>query len=161
MRAVLCAALAATLSIGASATANAQAASQAQAPDSVKLAAIHQLLTLTHGIDLAFSAMETSIPSQRLVNTRIPAVFWDRFLTEVRNRRPEFESLMVDVYAHHFTTDELRQLIAFYQTPIGQKMVQEQPAVLQESMQAGRQFGSRIGSMVASQLQSEGVQVGP
>ena len=155
MRAVLCAVLAATLSLGASAPA------RAQAPDSTKLALIHQVLAMTHGIDLAVSAIETTVPAQRAANPRIPAVFWDRFLVEVRNRRPEFESLMVDVYDHHFSTDELRQLIAFYQSPIGQKMISESPAVMQESMQAGRQWGGRIGQMVATQLQSEGVQVGP
>ncbi|WP_426437527.1 DUF2059 domain-containing protein [Bradyrhizobium genosp. P] len=37
-------------------------------------------------------------------------------------------------YASHFTEQELRQLLAFYQSPLGQKAIAEEPKVLDESM---------------------------
>ena len=161
MRAVLCAAVAATLLIGAIVPARAQDASLPVTHDSAKVMLIHQVLTMTHSVDLAISAMENSVAAQRKANPRIPAVFWDRFLSEVRSRRVEFEGIVVDVYERHFTSDELRQLIAFYQTPIGQKMITELPAVMQESTQAGGKWGARLGASVASQLESEGVRFTP
>jgi hypothetical protein len=40
-------------------------------------------------------------------------------------------------------------------------MITELPAVTQESMEAGRQWGMKLGASIASQLRSEGVQIGP
>jgi hypothetical protein len=161
MRVMLCGAVAASLLLGVVAPARSQGADAQQAHDPAKVALIHQLLTMTHGVDLAIAAIENGIAAQRTTNPRIPAVFWDRFLAEARNHRADFESMIVDVYERHFSADELRQLIAFNQTPVGQKMIAEMPAVMQESSQAGQQWGRKIGASIAAQLQSEGVQVGP
>jgi hypothetical protein len=155
MRAALCATVAVFL-LGGIASARGQDPNKPQASDPAKVALIHQLLTQTHSVDLAMSAMEASIPAQRAANPRIPAAFWDRFLAEARNQRGQLEDMLVDVYDHHFSSDEIRQLIAFYQTPVGRKMVSEMPAVMQESMQAGRQWGGSIGASVGKQLESEG-----
>lgn len=161
MRAILCAGVAATLLIGVGAPAGAQSANQSPIQDSEKSALIHQLLTMTHSVDLAISTIESGVSAQRAANPRVPAVFWDRFLVETRNRRGEFEAMIVPVYDRHFSSAELRQLISFYQSPIGQKMITELPAVTQESMEAGRQWGMKLGASIASQLRSEGVQIGP
>lgn len=161
MRAVLCAGVAATLILGVTLSAQGQSSSQPQAHDSAKVVLIHQLLTSTHAVDLAISTIESSVPAQRAANPRIPAVFWDRFLAESRNRRGELEDLIVSVYEHHFSSEELRQLISFYQTPVGQKMISETPSIMQESMQAGRQWGGHLGASIASQLESEGTHLSP
>jgi hypothetical protein len=161
MRAVLCAGVAASLLLGATSPVQGQNASQPAAHDAAKVVLIRQLLTMTRAADLAMSAIESGIPAQRAANPRIPAVFWDRFLTEAGKRRGDFETMIVTVYERHFSSDEIRQLIAFYQTPIGKKMIAELPAVMQESTEAGRQWGAALGASVASQLESEGVHFTP
>jgi hypothetical protein len=161
MRAVLCAGVAATLLLGVTVPVQGQDTSQPQAHDSAKVVLIHQLLTMTNAIDVAISAIETGVSAQRTANPRVPAVFWDRLLAEARNRRGEFEDIVVNVYERHFSSEELGQLISFYQTPIGQKMISESPAVMQESAQAGRQWGGRLGASIASQLESEGIRSTP
>jgi uncharacterized protein len=160
MRAVLCGTVGAALLFASALHAQGKETNQPQA-DSTKVALIHELLATTHAVDLAIATIESSIPAQRTANPQIPAEFWDRFLKEVRNRRGELEDMVGLVYAHHFSSAELRDLISFYKSPIGQKMVSEMPAVMQESMQAGRQWGGRLGASVATQLKSEGVQFGP
>jgi hypothetical protein len=42
---------------------------------------------------------------------------------------------MVPLYQHHFTHDEIVQLTAFYSTPVGQKVLNEMPALMKEYMQ--------------------------
>ena len=37
-------------------------------------------------------------------------------------------------YASHFTEQELRDLLAFYQSPLGQKALAEEPKVLDQTM---------------------------
>ena len=41
--------------------------------------------------------------------------------------------LMVPVYQHHFTRTDVDQMITFYSSPVGQKFVNEQPLITQET----------------------------
>jgi uncharacterized protein len=161
MRAVLHAAVAAALLLAASSPARSQSSSAPQSRDSAKVQLIHQLLETTHAVDLALATSVNAHPAQKAANTRLPTIFWDRFLAEARNRRGDFEAMITDVYDHHLTTDDVRQLITFYQTPLGQKMLAWMPGIMQESTEAGRKWGARIGASVASQLVSEGVHFTP
>jgi len=43
------------------------------------------------------------------------------------------------IYARHFTVDELHQIAAFYKTPVGTKMLATMPQLMAESMQVGQQ----------------------
>jgi hypothetical protein len=43
------------------------------------------------------------------------------------------------LYARHFTPAELRQIAAFYKTPVGAKMLASMPQLMGESMQIGQQ----------------------
>jgi hypothetical protein len=65
------------------------------------------------------------------------------------------------VYDRHLSSEELRQLIAFYRTPVGRKVIAEMPVIVQESMQAGQTWGTQIGTSVAAQLANEGIRIPP
>jgi len=41
---------------------------------------------------------------------------------------------IIDVYAEVFTEEEVSELIKFYETPVGQKMLQKMPELMQASM---------------------------
>lgn len=45
---------------------------------------------------------------------------------------------MVKIYAGEFTEAELKELTAFYQTPLGRKTVQKMPALLQKGAEMGQ-----------------------
>jgi len=45
---------------------------------------------------------------------------------------------IVPLYARHFTADEMRQLAAFYRTPVGAKALEKMPQLMGESMQIGQ-----------------------
>lgn len=45
-----------------------------------------------------------------------------------------------NLYARHFTADELRQITAFYKTPVGVKMLASMPQLMNESMQMGQKI---------------------
>jgi hypothetical protein len=47
----------------------------------------------------------------------------------------EMRDLYLDVYVEVFTEDELKELIQFYQSPLGQKLLNKMPALMQKSMQ--------------------------
>jgi len=47
---------------------------------------------------------------------------------------------MAALYAQNFTEKELRDLVAFYNTPTGRKFVQVQPLLTQKGMEIGQQM---------------------
>ena len=66
------------------------------------------------------------------------------FLPEFKNRLPEYMELSARLYAEHFTEAEIDELIAFYETPLGQKMIAKFPVLTQESMQLGGLWGQQV-----------------
>jgi hypothetical protein len=123
--------------------------------DTAKLALLRQIISQSHAAELAVSAMEASLPAQRAAHPEIPAAFWDRFIALAHARSADLENMIIVIYDKHFSTDELRQLLAFYGTPAGKKLLDAQPTILQESMAAGRDWGQRLGMEVAQQLDAE------
>ena len=134
------------------------AAQTPQAPvDSATAATIHELLALTGSVKLAVTSMEAMIPSQRAANPRMPAAFWDAFLARARSDSSRLTELLVPINAAHFTRPELEQLVRFYRTPLGQRLIKALPLIMQESVQAGQTWGAALGRAVAESLAASGV----
>jgi uncharacterized protein len=49
----------------------------------------------------------------------------------------EMLDTIIPIYQRHLTRTDIEELIRFYSSPVGQKLLREQPQILQESMQAG------------------------
>ena len=52
--------------------------------------------------------------------------------------------MIIPIYEKHFTHEELKQLIAFYESPIGKKLIKVQPQIMMESMAAGEEWGKKL-----------------
>jgi len=64
---------------------------------------------------------------------------------------------LVPIYQRHFSSTDVRGLLAFFRSPLGAKWLQANPAITQEAAQAGQQSGQqRLQQMVAG-LQKQGV----
>lgn len=50
----------------------------------------------------------------------------------------EMEGEMIALYSRNFTADELKQIAAYYRTPVGMKSMQLMPQVMAESMAIGQ-----------------------
>ena len=77
------------------------------------------------------------------------------YLPEVHKRLPEIGDLMAELWARYFTAAELDQLIAFYKSDIGQKVVSLQPRLFQDGMQLGTHWGERIGREALLKMEPE------
>ncbi len=120
--------------------------------DPATAAAVRRLLDLTGAAKLALQNMEALLPAQRAANPQIPAAFWDAFLAHARRDIPQLVDSLIPIYAGHFTKAELDQLVRFYESPIGRRLAEQQPLILQESVQVGQRWGSAIGRQVGDSL---------
>jgi hypothetical protein len=48
----------------------------------------------------------------------------------------EMMQSMVPTYQKHFTKGDIDSLVAFYSSPVGQKLLREMPAIMGEAMEA-------------------------
>jgi hypothetical protein len=74
---------------------------------------------------------------------------------EFQKRQPEAIEIMARAYASHFTEPELKEVLAFYKTATGKKLVVELPKVLQESFVEAKQWGIKISEQVTARLREE------
>ena len=73
--------------------------------------------------------------AQAAIVTEVTNDFMNRFINDQATT-----DAMVAVYAKHLTNDDIKQLIAFYSSPVGTKLTAAQPLIVQESMQASQQL---------------------
>jgi hypothetical protein len=66
----------------------------------------------------------------------------------------EMMAEMMPLYTNNYTADEIKQLTAFYQTPVGRKMMALTPKLSAESMAIGQRIMMpRVGAMMQDLMQ--------
>jgi len=70
-------------------------------------------------------------------------------------RSDDLLKLVGDIYARNFTAAELREVIAFYRSPVGQKFLEKMPAIAQESMISGQKWGQEIAGELRTKIIEE------
>ncbi|HET9317749.1 MAG TPA: DUF2059 domain-containing protein, partial [Vicinamibacteria bacterium] len=70
----------------------------------------------------------------------------------------ELVELIAAIWDRHFTHDEIRGLIAFYESPLGVRLREMQPVLLQESLFAGEEWGRRAIERLQEKLLQKGFQ---
>jgi hypothetical protein len=129
------------------------AASLAQAQDDAarKTADIRRLLELS-GANTMSQMVSTQLLQQfRASMPGVPADVWADVEKDVT---PDaFIELIVPIYDKHFTHEDIKGLIAFYESPVGRKFVSVQPQLTQDSMAAGQQWAQKLVMKVQQRLQ--------
>ena len=70
-------------------------------------------------------------------------------------REKEIGEGMAQVYANEFTEQELKDLVTFYKSPLGQKLLSAEPQAIQGSIAYMRQWGQQFSQVVAAQFRAE------
>jgi uncharacterized protein len=62
---------------------------------------------------------------------------------------------VVGIYGKHFTEDEIKQLVEFYNSPLGQKLAAEMPKISRESQRTAEIAGSQAARLAWQNLRAE------
>ena len=86
-------------------------------------------------------SMQQLLHDQFVKDGKLPADFDTRMakiMDDLIKGMPvdEITQAMIPAYQNHFTKSDIEAMNAFYSSPVGQKVLQELPAVMQEGMQA-------------------------
>jgi len=118
--------------------------SLAQKPDPAEEAAIRHLMDLTDGSKLGDTitavitnqvrtVMGRALPPDQL--TAFMATFSERFAASAPPKA--VSDAEVPIYAAHLSMDDIKALIQFFESPLGQRELKAMPLIAQESEKAG------------------------
>jgi hypothetical protein len=75
--------------------------------------------------------------------------------TDLQPRSAELMNQVATLYASRFTEQELKDVVAFYKTPLGKKMTEEEPRVIDQSMSLAQNWGNKLSEEVIGLMRAE------
>jgi hypothetical protein len=134
-----------------------QAATGAAAPDPANTALARQLLTAMHADENLVATIDASVNAQRKVNTQLAPVFYDSLVARMKRSAHEMTDSLAPWYASGLSSQQLQEMVRFYQSPAGQALARQQIAVSPQGAAIGQRWGQRMGAAVAKDLTDAGV----
>lgn len=94
------------------------------------------------------SAGQFDVMVQPLINM-VPQDKREAFKTEIKASMDELYDKLTVVYMETYTEEDIDAILAFYNSPVGKKMVAKTPELTQKSMQIGQQWGMKLQPLMA------------
>lgn len=98
-------------------------------------------------------------PDRRPTLERFIKEFSVAFAAEAAKKQPELIELVLDVYDKFYTPEEIKALVAFYETPVGRKMALTAPKANMEIMRIsvawGQTLGQKLGAEIGARIEAE------
>lgn len=131
--------------------------------DPVKEADIRQLMDLTGAKDLGQQLMSAGIAQFRSSVTESQPdnpranQFADAFALRFEKHFDphSLTETVIPIYDKHLSNEDLKQLLAYYQSPFGQRMLKVLPEVARESQVAGFKLGQKAAQEVMEELKAD------
>ena len=74
---------------------------------------------------------------------------------DLAKRRPELDRELEKVWAARFSEDELKQIAAFYRSPVGQKFGQNMGLIIQDSMRSANIWRDALSTEILTKSRDE------
>jgi uncharacterized protein len=135
---------------------------QAQQPPASAMATAKELITVT-GATTLFTPLIAGVVEQakNLYLQQDPSLAKDlnEIATQLRNDlQPRFTELTDEIarlYATNFTDQELKDILTFYKTASGKKLLAEQPKLVDSSMKFAQDWAKRLSDQVVVKMRDE------
>ena len=115
-----------------------------------KIQDLRRLVEVTGSATAGAEALEQLVGVMRVAMPDTPAGYWEEFLREARPSA--FADLLVPILDHHLTQQDVKDILAFYDTPAGKKLARATPAIARETVQVAVVWGSQTGQGVRSRI---------
>ena len=137
-------------------------AAAAKAASPAALAAAREILTMKNASAMYANAVPSLVEQTK--NTLMQSnLNYQKDLNEVAlivaknlaGREKEIGDGMAQVYATEFTEQELQGLVTFYKSPLGQKLLANEPRAIQMSMAYMNQWAQSFAEVINGQFRAE------
>lgn len=83
----------------------------------------------------------------------VPAENQEAFMKEVRATMPDLYKQIAEVYMEYYTHEEIKEILDFYESPIGQKVIEQTPKITEKSMTIGQTWGMSLRPLLTKYAQ--------
>jgi hypothetical protein len=111
---------------------------------------IRRVLEVTGAQRMMSQMAGQMIASFKKAQPGVPEEFWNRF--EEKFGSEDLIDQLVPIYDKYYSKQDLDGLLAFYESPVGQKVLKTMPQVMQESMQVGQAWGKQKAEEVIKEI---------
>ena len=137
-------------------------AAHSQQPSAAAMSTAKEIVTIT-GATTLFNPLIAGVVEQAklLFLQQNPGLSKDLNEIAIKMRNdlaPRFDELVNDVarnYAIHFTEQELKDVLAFYKSPAGKKLISEQSKVVEASMKFAQDWANKLSDEVIGKMREE------
>jgi len=145
-----------------------QAAAATKPMDPVKEADIRALMELVGARDLVQDSLTTSSEQYRekllstVPNNEKGQAFINAFITSYENKydADQVTEQLVTIYDKHYSDEEIKGLLQFYGSPLGQKVAAEMPKINRETQAASRTASGKAAREALAMVKEENPEVG-
>ena len=135
---------------------------QPQKPSAAAMATANELITVTGATQL-FNPLIAGVVEQAklLFLQQDPGLSKDvnevaaKLRTDLQPRFSELSGEVARLYATNFTEQDLKAILAFYKSPAGQKLLAEQPKVVDGSMKFAQNWANKLSDEVIAKMRDE------
>jgi hypothetical protein len=119
---------------------------------------IKRLLDLMGVIEDEMKSLEPVFENFKRSFPNVPAPVWEDLKKEFKAEfTPEmFLETYLPIFARRFSAAEVKELIKFYESPAGRKMVAALPIIREEAYVVGFERGQKIGQRLQERLRAKG-----
>ena len=119
---------------------------------------IGRLLELMNVLDEEVKSIDPMFENFKRAAPHVPENIW-------KDLRKEFDAEFtrefilnsyVPIYARRFSAEEVKELIKFYESPAGRKMVKTLPLIREEAFVIGFERGQKLGQRIRERLRARG-----
>ena len=135
---------------------------QAQAPDPERLAAAKEMMEASRVdrqfaqvIPLLLDHLKESFSRVAPERREIIENVFEQMQSKFVSRRSELLDEIAVLYAQRLEAAEMWAVAKFYRSPVGSKLIDVQPEIMQESILAGQRWGARIGQVIEEEARRE------
>jgi hypothetical protein len=141
---------------------------QRQAADPVKDADVRSLMELIGVKDQVQDSVKNSAEQNRdkllatVANNDKGRAFVNAFSRDYENKFDvnQVTEQIIGIYNQHFTDDEIKGLLQFYGSPLGQKYASEMPKIAREIQIANREAGSKAARESLQEVKNQYPEIG-
>jgi hypothetical protein len=134
----------------------------AQQPSAAAMASAKEFVNLT-GATQIFSPLVAGVveQSKMLFLQQNPGLAKDlneistKLKAELNPRLEELNVEMAKIYAARFTETELKEILAFYGSPTGKKILIEQPVAAEQSLKFAQDWSIKLSDEVVAKMRDE------
>ena len=120
----------------------------------VKKEKIKKMFELTGSAKSGEQLVEQIITTLQKANPDVEQEFWDGCKKDLN--MGDIVNLLIPIYDKYYTEEDIDQLIKFYDTPIGKKMIETSPKISQEMLAISMGLGKGLSDKIREKLKTKG-----